>query len=412
MQSREAKPSSSKFDQKPLLPSREEGFIRDRLAEDRNKGRYRSLSYKKADLVDFASNDYLGIASCPQIAQEVEKEYSRLAFADGIRPRLGATGSRLLTGNYPYLEELEEQIASFHGCPAALLFNSGYSANTGLLSCLASEEDAILLDSQVHASTWDGARLSRAKSYLFRHNDLESLETQLKRARSSKKELFICVESLYSMSGDLAPLEEICLLARRYSAWVIVDEAHATGMLGHEGRGLVEVLQDRSSVIAAVYTFGKAIGAHGAAILGSSQLKEYLVNRCRTFIYTTAFPLHTLVALRMIYQRLPGWEDRRQKLSDLIVYFRQQVAISGLPITASKTAIQSIPVCDAYQALALSRRLQEQAGLDVRAIRSPTVRPGEERLRVCLHSFNSSSEVDLLIDALSAERLDHASVNF
>lgn len=377
-------------------------FLASRLEKREREGGGRSLIHRDPSLVDFASNDYLGLASSPEVAQEIEQRFAELTHGEGIRPVIGATGSRLLTGNQPYVEELEQVIAEFHGGESALLFNSGYAANTGLLSSLGSDRDAILIDSQVHASTWDGARLSPAKSYLFRHNDCDHLEKQLRRARAEREQLFIAVESLYSMEGDLAPLEELVALCRQYGAWLIVDEAHANGVLGAEGRGLVADLPRRDPILATLYTFGKGLGCHGAAVVGSSLLRRYLINFCRTFIYTTALPFHTLVALRTLYGRLGAMEEERRRLFRLIDGFELRVEACGLPIRTSRTPIQSIPIGTAEGALRMSERLR-RGGLDVRAIRYPTVRKGSELLRISLHSFNELSEVDRLVELLLEE---------
>jgi len=215
--------------------------------------------------------------------------------------------------------------------------------------------------------------------------------------------VFLCVESLYSMQGDLCPLEEVCHLATKYNARVIVDEAHATGILGPRGEGLVAGLQNQDSIIARIHTFGKALGCHGAAVMGSALLRNFLINHCRTFIYTTAFPLHTLVAIDRIYKKLPQLEQQRKHLQQLIRYFNLQIDASPLPIRATTTAIQSIPVKGNSEVLNLSAYLRSQ-GLDVRPIRSPTVRPGHECLRVCLHAFNATSHIDTLISALAQKQ--------
>lgn len=378
-------------------------FLQSQLEKREKEGTLRTLQFKRIDAIDFASNDYLGLASCPKLAKIIEEEFNQLVYVQGIRPNIGATGSRLLTGNQPYLEELEESIAKYHDEKTALLFNSGYSANTGLLSCIAKENDALILDSQVHASTWDGARLSRAKSYLFRHNDLESLEKQLKRAHKLHREVFVCVESLYSMCGDLAPLSEIHQLCEQYQAWMIVDEAHSTGILGEKGKGLTHQLSNSSRVIARIHTFGKALGHHGAAIIGNAILRKYLINECRTFIYTTALPLHTLVSIDCIYKLLPQLDKERAHLNQLIRYFSMQIGRSPLPIHTTSTTIQSIPIQGSEEVVRVSENIQKM-GIDVRAIRYPTVRKGSECLRVCLHSFNSTAEINQLIHVLEQER--------
>lgn len=395
-------PKAANLDHLQVAPAQ---FLQERLDKLDAQGCRRKLSIRDAELIDFASNDYLGIASSSEIAQKIEQEFSALALQEGIRPQIGATGSRLLTGNHQYLESLEALIADYHKGESALFFNSGYNANSGLLASIGSENDAILLDSQVHAATWDGSRLSRAKTYLFRHNDMNSLEQQLSRARSRHQQLFVCVESLYSMAGDLAPLAELEMLCARYDAWLIVDEAHATGMLGPAGRGLASGFGANSRILARVYTYGKAMGCHGAAIVGSQLLRDYLISHCRSFIYTTAVPLHTLVSLRTIYGHLEQMEPVREQLRQRIRYLGQLIDQSPIPTRSTCTPIQQVLVDGAEHAVAMSERLK-LAGMDVRAIRAPTVRKGQECLRICVHAFNTEQQIDQLIHALNAENLE------
>jgi len=378
-----------KFGLRPRV-AKQQSFLADRLEKREREGGLRQMGYRNTDLIDFASNDYLGVAGSTKIAEAVQRRFEELSSEGGIRPAIGATGSRLLTGNQPLAESLEQTIARYHGGQSSLLFNSGYAANTGLISALGTDRDAILLDSGSHASTWDGARLSRAKNYLVRHNDCGHLEQQLKRAREKHDQLFVCIESLYSMKGDFAPLGDIAALCRQYSAHLIVDEAHATGVMGPGGCGLAEGCEP---VLARLYTFGKALGCHGAAVVGSTELRNYLINFCRTFIYTTAFPLHTLATLQLLYEELPQLEGQRQRLFNLIDHFG-----------GGKAPIQSVPVGSAEEAVRISEQLRAK-GFDVRAVRSPTVRRGQEMLRICLHSHNTKAEVDRLVAELDLHQL-------
>lgn len=263
-------------------------FIKKRLDDRRIAGNLRFLKPQN-NLVDFCSNDYLGFARSPVLENKVEEEIKNNGKASN-----GSTGSRLLSGNSDYALALEEYIASVHQSEASLLFNSGYDANLGLFSSLPQRGDTIVTDELIHASAIDGARLSYANRYTFRHNDLQSLEDKLKQAKGN---CYVAIESIYSMDGDSPPIPEILNLADKYNAHLIVDEAHAVGLYG---LGLIdESLKDR--VFARVVTFGKALGCHGAVILGRTLLKDYLVNFARSFIYTTAAPFHQLAAAKMAY---------------------------------------------------------------------------------------------------------------
>jgi 8-amino-7-oxononanoate synthase len=346
--------------------------VKERLARRSEKGNLRQLSSTPA-LIDFASNDTLGLARCPLFKtawlQELENSKSPL---NG----LCSTGSRLLTGNSAYAEMLEMRIAAFHGYRAGLLFSSGYMANLGLLSAIASEKSSIFFDANIHASTRDGMRLSRAAAFAFRHNDLEHLE---KRLKECKGERFICVESLYSTDGALAPLKELCTLAAFYDARLIVDEAHATGIFGPQGRGLSHDLS--SHIFAHVVTFGKALGAHGAIVLGSSLLKQTLLNFANSCIYTTALPFQMLAAIHCSYERFPHMEKERKTLFGLIALWKKTLShIQPIPMTSNQHAQQMAQKCRAH-------------GFDIRPLLSPTVRRGNEILRIALHAFNSEEEI-------------------
>lgn len=376
-------------------------FMEEALERRRQEGTHRQLS-RPEELVDLTSNDYLGFARSVELIDAVQKDYQTLTAEGGIGPVIGSTGSRLLTGNSAFYEALEKQIAEFHWAEAGLLFNSGYLANLGLLSTIAAEEDQIILDSQVHASTWDGVRLSRATARVFGHNDMEQLRWQLSRARRSGGKIFVCVESLYSLSGDLAPLEEVANLCDEFGARLIVDEAHATGLLGPEGRGEVVARGLVERVFARVFTFGKALGTHGGIVVGSETLRDYLINFSRPLIYTTAFPLHTQVSIKCAYDRLLKAENERISLKRLVHYFRLSIQQTQLPVQTTDTPIQAILV-RGHEAVRHAAAACADAGLDVRPILHPTVRRGFEQLRVCLHAFNTESEIDRLVAVFAGE---------
>jgi len=343
--------------------------------------------------IDFSSNDYLGLARSPQLAASVFQEWgTSLGRLNG----LGSTGSRLLTGNSTYAQSLEEKIAKFHGYESGLLFSCGYMANAGLLFAITNQESAIFFDAAVHASTHDGIRLSQAKAFPFRHNDLEHLENRLKTC-SAQGDRFICVESIYSTDGSMAPLTAISRLAREYGAHLIVDEAHAVGACGPRGRGLVAEHKLTTHVFAQVTTFGKALGTYGAIVLGNQVLKEALINFATSYIYTTALPFQTLAAIKCSYDLFPEMDQERAHLEKLIQIFRASYSGSSL------THVQSVPI-EGNGAVQEAAQAIVKQGFDVRPLMSPTVQRGHEVLRVCLHAFNTEDELTQLINHLQFHR--------
>jgi 8-amino-7-oxononanoate synthase len=366
-----------------------QAFIERKLDERRSAGTYRALK-PESHLVDFCSNDYLGFARSPELKNKIDEEVSHCGLVAN-----GSTGSRLLSGNTVYTEKLEQQIASLHKSEAGLIFNSGYDANLGLFSSLPQRGDTILLDELVHASIIDGARLSHANRYSFRHNDLDSLEGKLKRAKGI---CYVAIESVYSMDGDTPPIKEILELTEKYNASLIVDEAHAIGLFPF---GLVNQLDLQDRVFARVVTFGKALGCHGAIVLGGSLLKNYLVNYARSFIYTTAAPFHQVASVKMAYQRLQESTSEVERLKNNIALFKQKITPdNNYPLLNSDSAIQCLVLKSNEKAKELAARLQN-AGLDVRPILSPTVPLGSERIRICLHSYNTEAEITLLTDNIN-----------
>ncbi len=336
--------------------------------------------------IDFSSNDYLGLARSPQLATPVFQECKmHLSHLNG----LGSTGSRLLTGNSIYAQELEEKIAKFHGYEAGLIFSCGYMANVGLLTAITNQESVIFYDAAVHASTHDGIRLSRAKAFPFRHNDLEHLENRLKSC-PSQGDRFICIESIYSTDGSMAQLPEISQLAREYEAHLIVDEAHAVGACGPKGRGLVAEHNLTAHVFAQVATFGKALGTYGAIVLGNYTLKQALINFATSYIYTTALPFQTLAAIKCSYDLFPKMDQERNHLQKLIQIFRASYPSSSM------CHIQSVPI-EGNEAVKHAAQAIIKQGFDVRPLMSPTVQRGHEVLRVCLHAFNTDEQLAQLI---------------
>lgn len=366
-----------------------EVFMNKRLDERKATGTFRMLKPEN-NLVDLCSNDYLGFARSAQLKDMISREAAR--YPDSL---IGSTGSRLLSGNLSYAEELEQQIASFHSAEAGLLFNSGYDANVGLFSSLPQKGDTIICDELIHASIIDGARLSYANRYTFRHNDLHSLEGKLKQASGN---CYVVIESVYSMDGDTPPILDILKLTEQYGANLIVDEAHAVGLYP---AGLITAMGLQDKIFARIVTFGKALGCHGAIVLGSNLLREYLVNFARSFIYTTAASFHQLVAIKAAYELLPLAENEIAALHQNIALFKQGLIQSDeFPLLKSDSAIQCIVLNSNEKAKSAAHQLQAN-GLDVRPILSPTVAAGTERIRICLHSFNTTHEINLLTQTLN-----------
>ncbi len=366
--------------------------LQQKLAEREREDRLRWLQPVPGG-IDFYSNDYLGIVRNAALEKVIPG--SSLAH--------GSTGSRLLGGNHPLAAETERMIAAFHNSPAALLFNSGYDANMGLLSCVAGRADTILYDQLSHASLRDGVRLSMASSFSFAHNDIADLERLLRKATGH---CYVVTESVFSMDGDQAPLEAMAALCEKFNAFLIVDEAHATGVLGQRGTGLVQAIGIQEKCFARVHTFGKALGCHGAVVLGSDTLRNYLVNFCRPFIYSTALPPVSLQAIRTSYELFPRMDEERIRLLSLISQFTREISrISSrtLPdnLAVPGSPIQAVVIPGNTRVQQISQRLRGR-GLAVYPVFSPTVKAGTERLRIILHAYNSSEEVAFLIDEIGS----------
>ncbi|NQX38406.1 8-amino-7-oxononanoate synthase [Pedobacter steynii] len=365
-----------------------EQFIQERLKARADSGSLRKLS--KLHLpVDFCSNDYLGFSRSAVLKDRIENILLQIPNLS-----IGSGGSRLLSGNHVFTEETESLIAGFHQAASGLIFNSGYDANVGLISSLAQRGDTIISDELIHASLIDGARLSHASRYTFKHNDIAALEAKLKLATGN---IYVLVESVYSMDGDLAPLTAINACCNRYGANLIVDEAHALGIFGKHGKGRIQELG--LEVFARVVTFGKALGCHGAIVLGSPALREYLINFARSFIYTTAAPLHTIVCIHAAYQLLTE-TDHTPIITERIKQYTLTMELAGITHKSSESSIQTILYNSAAEAKFAAESLQ-QKGLDVRPILSPTVPKGSERLRICLHTYNTNEEIQILTSQLA-----------
>lgn len=361
----------------------------DKLEQQLNKRKeensFRSLKHLNPALIDFSSNDYLGLARSNELQKQIVDSYQAIPHLNG------STGSRLITGNNALTEETEDYLSKIFNTEAALLFNSGYMANLALFSSLPQRGDTIIYDELSHACIKDGCRLSLAKRLSFLHNDLEDLERKLKLAEG---QIYLACESIYSMDGDAAPLAELTKLAKSYKARLIVDEAHSTGIWGNGGSGLVNELGLSDEVFATIFTFGKAMGIHGACIATSNLVAEYLINFSRPFIYTTAPSAFEVISIRSAFDYLTSHPSLALNLG-----YKSEMFNQLLPDQATISAIKSIQIGGNDETKKSAHSLQED-GFDVRPILSPTVKEGTERLRICLHSFNTDEEIALLCDRL------------
>ena len=352
--------------------------------------RLRSLAPRQG--LDFTSNDYLGLAASPRLRQAVAA-----AIARGTP--VGAGGSRLLRGNAPEHEALEARAAAFFRTEQTLFFGSGYVANYALLSTLPQSGDLLILDALVHASAHEGARAGRAQFVKATHNDAGAFEDAVRAFRDGggRGRVWLAVESLYSMDGDRAPLAELVAVAERHDAMLLIDEAHATGLYGPDGRGLAAFLEGRDNVIA-LHTCGKALGGAGALVSGPRVLCEFMLNRCRPFIYATAPSPLMAVAVQEALSILRDEPERQQCLANLIDFAHHEIgARQGWRLSGSQ--IMPFIVGDNARAMALAATLQAR-GFDIRGIRPPTVPPGTARLRISLTNNVDEGDVRAMLDAL------------
>lgn len=346
------------------------------------------------NLIDFSSNDYIGFSKSESIFK-----LTHTYLLENEIFQNGATGSRLISGNHSLYQIAEDFISQFHDAESALIFNSGYDANLGFFSAVPQRNDVILYDELSHASIRDGITMSNAKSYKFNHNDFEDLEHLILKFPDTN--IYIVTETVFSMDGDSPNLEELVLLSEKYNCYLVVDEAHTLGVFGEKGEGLTQYLNLHNRIFARIMTFGKGLGCHGAVILGSLQLKEYLINFARSFIYTTGLSPHSAATILTAYQQLEIEKEAIQKLRENVIFFNQQKNLLGLkPIfVRSKSAIQSAIVQGNENVKKLAQQLQDK-GFDVKPILSPTVPEGQERLRFCIHSYNSEDEIRQILELL------------
>lgn len=349
----------------------------DKLNFRKEEGTLRSLSSFEG-YIDFFSNDYLGFSN-------LDFTHSKIG---------GSTGSRLISGTSSFVLEVEKGLAQKFNSESALIFNSGFDANIGLLSSVLQRSDIIIYDELVHASIRDGIRLGNAKSYAFKHNSIVDLRTKLERFG---KGVYVVIESLYSMDGDIAPLHDIVDLCHEFDAYLIVDEAHSGGTFGRNGVGLISEYKLDDQVFAKIITFGKAFGSHGAVVLGSKLLIEYLINFSRPFIYTTALPNHSYDIIKFVISNEKQINLQQEKLRANINLFNQLIKQHFSDLDSP---IKIIRLGDVQQTKSLAKALNEKK-IAVKPIFSPTVPKGSEGVRICLHSFNSKEQIETLVSIIN-----------
>ncbi len=367
--------------------------LQSKLSERLKDGSMRSLQ-TSGGLIDFSSNDYLGFSRKKAILDTTTATLKESNLQEN-----GATGSRLLTGNHSLYKQLEDFLARYHNSESALVFNSGYDANIGFFSSVPQRGDTILYDELVHASIRDGIKMSNAKSYKFKHNNIDDLRVHIERSQNrNDSEIYVVTESVFSMDGDSPDLEALTDFCTKKDCYLIVDEAHATGIYGN-GKDLVSQLGLEENVFARIITFGKALGNHGAAVLGSNDLKTYLVNFARSLIYTTALAPHTVASVLSAYRYLESYgKEEGSRLKENIKYFKEQVQLLNMEgrFIESDSAIHCLVLPGNEKVKQVSKYFQTE-GFDVKPILSPTVKMGQERLRFCLHSYNTKEEISRVL---------------
>lgn len=378
----------------PMFPQK----LIDKLQQREAGHALRTLQIKNG-LIDFSSNDYLGFSA----SETIFARASQLLQQHELQKN-GATGSRLLSGNHALYTATEAYVAKEHRSEAALLFNSGYDANIGFFGSVPQRGDLILYDELIHASIRDGVGMSAAKAYKFKHNNIQDLQHKY-RQFATGGEVYVVTESVFSMDGDIPDLQKFVNFCNECKAHLVVDEAHAVGIF--KG-GLVEQAGLEKEVFARIITFGKAVGCHGAAVLGSEQLKSYLLNFARSFVYTTALPPHAVATIYAAYEELDLLKERLpthpavETLHNNIQLFKTEITENHLSsfFISSNSAIHCCIIKGNVKVRQLAIQFQEK-GFDVKPIVSPTVPKGKERLRFCLHSFNTPAQIEGVVKLLA-----------
>lgn len=342
------------------------------------------------NLIDFYSNDYLGLARNLDLQENIFEALKNHEFG------IGSTGSRLISGNYQYIAYAEEFMAAYFKSENGLFFSSGYLANVGVFSSIPQKDDVIFYDELSHACIKDGIRLSFADKFAFKHNDVEELESKIKKL--GKGTIYIAIESIYSMDGDTAPIEAIVAIAQKYNAYIIVDEAHSTGTCGEFGQGFCVSKNLENNIFLRIHTFGKAMGCHGAFVACSEETKSFLINFSRPFIYTTAPSFHQVLCAVESIKYLKENNRLIFVLKNKISYFKSQIDSLGLSpkFLKSESSIQVFMLSGNDLVKKLAQNIQN-SGFNVKPILAPTIKKGQERIRLCLHTYNEDSEINKIL---------------
>lgn len=367
--------------------------LKAKLEKRKNSDSLRTLVLNQNG-VDFFSNDYLGLSRSEHIFNAAHE-----TIAGKNELQNGSTGSRLISGNTPLHIQVESELAKIHKSESALLYNSGYDANLGFFSCVPQRHDVIFYDELIHASIRDGIRLSNAKSFSFKHNNLEHLEKKIIELKS-KEEVYIVTETIFSMDGDSPDLTGLIELTKKYNCKLIMDEAHALGVFD---LGIVQKHNLQDYLFARIMTFGKGLGCHGAIVLCSAELKSYLSNFSRSFIYTTALPPHAIATIQFAYRELITNSALKNQLRANIFEFKAQCKQLELDhlFTNSDSAIQSCIIKTNKSVKSIAHKIIDK-GFNVKAILYPTVPLEEERIRFCIHSYNTKEEIVELLHLLKS----------
>lgn len=370
-----------------------EQLLQEKLTQRQQENSLRRLVPFNTSQIDFFSNDYLGLAQNPILFERIHQKIKD--YSQQFHFKNGSSGSRLLSGHSELAQQVENELAHFFEAEAALFFGSGYLANLAVFGTLPTRQSVILYDELCHASMKEGMRLSFAQRFSFKHNDVKDLERQLQQHQN--KSIFVAVETVYSMDGDVCLLPTITQICEQYDAFLCIDEAHSTGIMGKNGNGLACQLKIQNKIPVRIHTFGKAMGNHGACVVGSKTLIDYLTNFALPFIYTTAPAPHQFIAAQESIQFLQENTQLIQELHAKIHYFDRLMGNENATIPT--TPIRIVPTSGNEYAKNVAQQLQ-QAGFEVRPILSPTVKVGTERIRICLHQFNTYQEIENLVKTI------------